>query len=140
MVAKVAVPLAISAIILRNVELLALALDVAVPPLTFLALSSAAAFTLAGLAFSGGLSPVPLVISGTSLTALFLTILLCWFRFGRDLLPIGAVGALGPFILDKIHLYRGLLCGDRPSQWTRTDRTTSETASRLNRRDRAGTE
>ena len=122
MAAKVAVPLVFKAIAHCNRELLALALDMAVPPITFLALSAGGAFIVAGLAYIGGLSPVPLIISGATVGALFLTILLCWLNFGRDLLPIGALAALGPFLVKKIRLYLGILTGKRTIQWTRTDR------------------
>jgi len=122
MVAKVAVPLVVKAITHGNRELLVLALDMAVPPLTFLALSAAGAFMLACVAFIGGLSTVPLVIAGATVGALFLAILVCWLNFGRDLLPVGALAALGPFIVRKIHLYRGIFAGERTLQWTRTHR------------------
>jgi cellulose synthase/poly-beta-1,6-N-acetylglucosamine synthase-like glycosyltransferase len=127
MVASVAIPLIFTATVHRNRDLLVLALDMAVPPLTFLAFSSAGAFVLAGLALIAGLSLIPLVISATSLAALFITILLCWLKFGRDLLPIEALGRLGPFFLSKIRLYREILGGRTHSQWTRADRRASET-------------
>lgn len=130
MVAKVAIPLIFTAMARRNRDLLALALDMAVPPLTFLALSSAGVFMLAALAFIAGLSPVPLVISAATLAAFFITILLCWFKSGRDLLPIRALGGLGSFVLSKIRLYRDVLCGRTHSQWTRAARRASELESK----------
>jgi len=127
MAAKVAIPLILTAPAHRNRDLLVLALDMAVPPITFLAFSSAGTFMLAGLVLISGLSPVPFVISATNLAVFFITILLCWFKVGRDLLPLRALGDIGPFFLSKIRLYREILAGRTRSQWARADRGASET-------------
>jgi hypothetical protein len=70
-----------------------------------------------------GLSAAPLTISAMSLAALALAIALCWTKAGRDILPLVAAATIGPFLKRKVNLYRGIIKGGAPSEWTRTDRT-----------------
>jgi cellulose synthase/poly-beta-1,6-N-acetylglucosamine synthase-like glycosyltransferase len=114
--------LIIRAIVRGNWRLLALALDMAVPPLGLLGLLTVAAGAAAGLAAALGLSPVPLVISLVGLVSLAVAVLLSWLTFGRDVLPPAALLSLGPFVLGKLRLYGRLLARGPVSQWTRTDR------------------
>jgi cellulose synthase/poly-beta-1,6-N-acetylglucosamine synthase-like glycosyltransferase len=126
MVAKVAIPEIFKATVRLNRHVLALALDMAVPPLTFLGFSTVGVFLLAGLAFIIGLSRLPLVISAISLATFFIAILLCWFKFGRDLVSLREVRGLGSFVLRKVRLYRDILAGRTSAQWTRADRADNE--------------
>jgi cellulose synthase/poly-beta-1,6-N-acetylglucosamine synthase-like glycosyltransferase len=105
-----------------NVGLLALVLDLCVPPLSLLALLTVAAFLLAAIAALSGISPIPLVISAVSLVAFVTAVFLCWMRCGRDLLPPRAIAAIAPYVFGKIRIYGSLLVRKRVSQWVRTDR------------------
>jgi cellulose synthase/poly-beta-1,6-N-acetylglucosamine synthase-like glycosyltransferase len=116
-------PLAIAR---RNKDLLALALDLAVPPLSLLALLIVGMVVLASLAAVLGLSSAALMVSTASLVAFALAVLVAWLSHGRDVLPLRALWSIGPYLLGKLGLYRRIL-SDRgqAAEWIRTDRTKS---------------
>jgi cellulose synthase/poly-beta-1,6-N-acetylglucosamine synthase-like glycosyltransferase len=110
------------ALVHRNWGLLALALDLAVPPLALLGLLLAGSVIVTGLATLLGLSSIALIISATSFAAFALAAFLCWLTHGRDLLPPAALLAVMPYVLGKFGLYGRLLSRRRESHWIRTDR------------------
>ena len=126
MIATVAVPAMLRGILGRNRDLFALALDLAVPPLTLLALALITTFGISLLWLSLGFSAMPLVISSLSLVGFALAVVLCWVRYGRDLLPARALVAVGPFVRTKLRLYRRIFRGRTPSRWVRTERKPGE--------------
>ncbi|WP_448570660.1 glycosyltransferase family 2 protein [Trichothermofontia sp.] len=106
----------------RRLDLLALALDLSVPPLSLLVLLWLGAFILAvgtrGLGIMGGLPTLGLAIAGGMLT---LAILMAWLGFARDQVSLTLLLAIPLYILWKIPLYVAFLI--RPqSQWVRTAR------------------
>jgi cellulose synthase/poly-beta-1,6-N-acetylglucosamine synthase-like glycosyltransferase len=129
MIRRVALPLIVRSIKERNVALLVLALDMAVPPLTLLGTLCIIMVVVTAIPAILGLSAVPLMISGTSLAALVLAIVLCWAKVGRDMVPLSAAASIGPFLKRKVHLYRRILGRGAPSEWTRTDRSSSPPAA-----------
>ena len=110
------------ALVSGNVGLLALALDIAVPPLTFLGYLNVLSLLLTGLAVLLGVAPMALCISMTGLVAFLLAILLAWLIHGRDVLPARSVLLVGSYIFAKLRLYLRLLWHGPVSRWTRTDR------------------
>jgi cellulose synthase/poly-beta-1,6-N-acetylglucosamine synthase-like glycosyltransferase len=104
----------------RDASLLALAIDLAVPPLTLLGVLSLAMLLLSVSAFLIGSSSVALVISAVGLSAYVTAVLLCWLKFGRDVLPLSAVAAVASYVVSKVPIYRRALRG--PAQWVRADR------------------
>lgn len=105
-----------------GVRALVTALDLAVPPLTLLALGDAAA--LAGGALLTWLLGAPWwpVVLMVVLTALANgLVLLAWLREGRAFISAGALARIPFYILWKIPLYLGLLRG-RPREWLRSGR------------------
>jgi hypothetical protein len=104
-------------------DLLALTLDLLVPPLSLLALLVAAMFGTALLFSFCGYGVLPLLISAGDFAAFFLSVVLGWFAFGQDALPRSKLRLIGPFLFKKIGFYGRLLSGKTVSQWTRTDRT-----------------
>jgi cellulose synthase/poly-beta-1,6-N-acetylglucosamine synthase-like glycosyltransferase len=110
------------AITRRNLNLLVLTLDMAVPPLALLGLLITALFIAAAVAHFFGLSPAALIVSTISLVLFAATVLACWLKFGRDLLRSKEILTIAPYILNKIRLYCGLLFRGRVSHWIRTDR------------------
>jgi cellulose synthase/poly-beta-1,6-N-acetylglucosamine synthase-like glycosyltransferase len=114
--------LIVRAIASGNWRLLALTLDMAVPPLGLLGLLMLAAAVAGGLGAAVGLSSVPLYISGAGLVCLALSVLLSWLVFGRDALSPAALVTLAPFVWGKLRLYGRLVSRGPVSQWTRTDR------------------
>jgi len=105
-----------------NWGLLALALDLAVPPLALLGLLLMATVALTGLAWALGLSSLPFVISVAGFAAFGLAVALCWLTHGRDLVPPAALLSVVPYVAGKLGLYGRFLLLKRASRWIRTDR------------------
>jgi cellulose synthase/poly-beta-1,6-N-acetylglucosamine synthase-like glycosyltransferase len=105
----------------HNWPLLALALDISVPPLALLGLLALAVTALAGLAAAVGFSPTALFIGASNVAALAFAVFVVWLRHGRDLLPLPALFSLVTFVVGKIPLYLQSL-RRRQSTWIRTDR------------------
>ena len=106
----------------RNLNLLVLTLDMAVPPLALLGLLITALFVAAVVALFFGSSPAALIVSTISLVLFAATVVACWLKFGLDLLRTKEILSIAPYILNKIRLYCGLLFRGRVSRWIRTDR------------------
>lgn len=105
-----------------NFRLLALALDAAVPPLTLLGMLIIAWLFVSGLAALLGLTYTALIISAASLSVYIIAILLCWLKFGRDILPSRAILSIISYIFAKLPLYRQIFSRGSSPQWVRTDR------------------
>src|SRR5262245_16559148 len=110
------------AIMRGNLGLLALALDLAVPPLALLGLLLTSTFLVTGVAALFGLSSVAFIISAGSIAALALAVLLSWGTHGRDLLPPAALVSVVRYVVGKLGLYGRFLRERQASQWIRTDR------------------
>ena len=106
--------------------LLALALDLLVPPLSLLTLLVVATFVLAALAALSGLSAAALAVSTASLAGLAAAVALAWWNWGRDALPASALLSITPYVLCKLGLYRRILFGRTTAQWTRTERSLTD--------------
>jgi cellulose synthase/poly-beta-1,6-N-acetylglucosamine synthase-like glycosyltransferase len=113
------------AIALRDWDLLALTLDLAVPPLSLLAILVIGMFVAAAVAALFGFSSAALIVSTASLLAFVLAAFLAWVKCGRDVLPPRAIWSIAPYVLGKLPLYRRILCNRIESRWIRTDRTKS---------------
>ena len=118
-----AVPRLLCNSILRgNLGLLALTLDLLVPPLSLLVLLVAGMVLVAGAAVILGCTPIALFISTTCLAALTVAVFLSWLRYGRDVLPANRLILIASYILAKLPLYRQLLSRRTDPSWIRTDR------------------
>jgi cellulose synthase/poly-beta-1,6-N-acetylglucosamine synthase-like glycosyltransferase len=120
MILKAVPRLLFLAITRRNVDLLVLTLDLAVPPLSLLGLLLVGIFLLTSLAALSGLSSAPLIIATANVLVFGLAIVFAWLRFGRDILPVQAFLSTGP--LRKFRLYGQMSLGRTAVQWVRTDR------------------
>jgi cellulose synthase/poly-beta-1,6-N-acetylglucosamine synthase-like glycosyltransferase len=101
-----------------NFSLVAMALDLAVPPLALLALllGSYAFFAFGFLIFSGVTEPI---IFGSIECTLFLTtILLAWSRHGREFLPLHWLIFAPIYAASKIPLYARFIY-DRQREWAK---------------------
>lgn len=106
----------------KRLDLLAIALDLSVPPLSllvmlwlaFLILTIAAIF----LKLSTGL---PTVLGAIQGGLILLSILGAWAKFGRTYLPAQTLLAVPFYVLWKIPLYLAFLV-KRQTKWVRTDR------------------
>src|SRR5262249_31205505 len=97
------------ALISRNLGLLTLALDVAVPPLTLLGYFNVLVFFVASLAVLYGVSSLALYICGINLAAFLLAVFLAWLNHGRDLLPASSAFLVASYIFAKLRFYIRLL-------------------------------
>jgi hypothetical protein len=105
-----------------NLDLLALSLDLLVPPLSLFGLLLGTTVCGAAIATVAGAPPMALIISTACLLAVIATIILSWIKFGRDILPPGALASIGPYGVAKIRSYLAVLFGRRVSRWHRADR------------------
>ena len=111
------------AIARANFSLLALTLDLAVPPLSLLALLLILMFAITGVAALLGVGSAALIISTACLVGFVTTVGLAWNSYGRDVLPARAISSVPFYILAKLGLYGQILFGKITAQWIRTDRT-----------------
>ena len=114
--------LMLTAILRRNLPLFVLALDLAIPPLTLLALLVAGVLSVSVVFAALGLGTLPLLLSAASLGALLLATGLAWFRFGRTILPARTLVRIPGYMLRKLPLYGRILAGRAGSEWIRTER------------------
>ena len=110
------------AIARRSFSLAVLALDVAVPPLALLVSSVAVTWFVSAVALLLGASATALIVNSVSAIAFSLGVLLCWSRFGRDVLPIRALPSVARHVLDKLSIYRRIFSRERATRWVRADR------------------
>ena len=106
-----------------NTDLLAMGLDLCVPPLALLVTivvgAAGAGLVLASL--PGG-SKVPAVVAVTALAGVALSVLGAWIKFGRDKVPLRYVFLIPLYVLWKVPLYVSLAVRGRHKTWDRTQR------------------
>jgi cellulose synthase/poly-beta-1,6-N-acetylglucosamine synthase-like glycosyltransferase len=110
-----------AAITQRNLGLLALVLDMAVPPLVLLGFLIVAAWLVGLAALVLGASATPLAISSLTVLAFATALVMTWFKCGRDVLPPSFLLSIVPYVIGKLRLHRRLPLGGN-SAWIRTDR------------------
>jgi cellulose synthase/poly-beta-1,6-N-acetylglucosamine synthase-like glycosyltransferase len=106
-----------------NYSLLGLTLDVAVPPLSLLALLLIMMLGITGVAALLGFGFAALIVNTACLVGLATTVGLAWISYGRDLLPARAISSVPSYVMAKVGLYGQILFGKMTPQWIRTDRT-----------------
>jgi cellulose synthase/poly-beta-1,6-N-acetylglucosamine synthase-like glycosyltransferase len=106
----------------RNLGLAALAIDMAVPPLSLLVLVTALCEILGGIAFVLGAPPAALAIPTLSTLLLVLGTALAWTAVGRDVLPLRELLHLPLHAIRKLVFYHRIASGKASSAWIRTDR------------------
>jgi hypothetical protein len=107
---------------LRSVALAALAVDMAVPPLSLLVLVTVGCVIFGGVALALGAPPLALVIPSFSLLLVALGTVLAWRAVGRDVLPPRELLRLPLHAIRKLGFYHGIASGKASSSWIRTDR------------------
>lgn len=123
MIASDAPGLLATGILTGKAGVMAMALDLSVPPLSFLALWTAAMCAVS-LLWSLVSGDAGLFITASGLFVLFsLSIVLCWLRFGRHLFGVSNVPAGFCYIFGKIPLYYNFFV-DRQVEWVRSKRDT----------------
>ncbi|WP_065754238.1 glycosyltransferase family 2 protein [Bradyrhizobium paxllaeri] len=107
-----------------DANVLVLALDLLVPPLSLLVLMIVGMVGLTSLVTLLGGPWLPTLIAGGNLAGFILCALLAWFKFGREVFPAHEVLSFGSFAFRKIGFYSRMLLGGTASHWIRTDRST----------------
>lgn len=106
----------------RNLSLLALSLDLAVPPLALLGLLVSGAVVITGVAALLGVPSIAFIIATTTFAVFALSGFLSWYTYGRDILPASQLASIGRYVFGKLGLYVSLLTRGFVTRWTRTDR------------------
>ena len=106
---------------LRRLDLIALAFEMCVPPLSLLVMLWAGAFLASLICYGITAQSVALSISLSSGLLLLLTILLPWWKFGRHVLPWNTLLCIPFYLGGKIPLYLKFVT-DRQKDWVRTQR------------------
>jgi cellulose synthase/poly-beta-1,6-N-acetylglucosamine synthase-like glycosyltransferase len=104
-----------------NLKLLALALDLSVPPLALLALMNALVWIMSASLFFVTKHQTPLIIASTSIVLLALSVLLSWGRYGRQILSLGNLVYAVFYAIMKVPLYVKFLMA-RQLNWVRSKR------------------
>ncbi|GAA3981841.1 glycosyltransferase family 2 protein [Comamonas faecalis] len=105
----------------RDARLLALALDLAVPPLALLALLQCAVLALCALAALLGLGWGPLWAALACLGLFTMAVSMAWWGWGRAVVSARDLLFVPLYVLGKLPLYVGYLF-KRQKEWVRTDR------------------
>jgi len=113
----------VSAIVRADFALLALALDLAVPPLTLLGMLAAGMAMVAGLAAVFTHDSAVLLVSAANLIGLIGGVILSWLKCGRDILPPSAILLIPAYVIKKIPIYRQFFSRKSESKWIKTDRS-----------------
>jgi cellulose synthase/poly-beta-1,6-N-acetylglucosamine synthase-like glycosyltransferase len=103
-----------------NMPLLVLALDLLVPPLSFLALLLMLACLISGAAMLLGFGSGAFIISAACLGCFATSVCLAWRKYGREVMP--SFRWIPGYILSKMGLYRQVLSGKMTAGWIGTDR------------------
>jgi hypothetical protein len=113
-------------LITRRTGLVALGLDLSVPPLALLVMLQLGVCVLAALTrlLGGGL--LPLTLSGAGLALVGGGALTAWWKFGQQMLPWYRLLAVPGYVLWKIPVYAAALLGRRTREWKRTQRASEE--------------
>jgi cellulose synthase/poly-beta-1,6-N-acetylglucosamine synthase-like glycosyltransferase len=114
-------------IVRRKVDLLALGLDLAVPPLALLVLAQLGLLTITGLLAIlrvASLVPVSLAAAGLILTSFFVAA--TWSRFGRQTVSLKHLLLVPVYLIWKIPLYVDLALRGKTKKWERTARGPSK--------------
>jgi glycosyltransferase involved in cell wall biosynthesis len=110
-----------TAIVSGNLQLIALAADLCVPPLALLALQVAIVWFVNVIfcLLTGKL--IPLALSSIAAALLAASVLLSWQFFGRRIISLGDLALAGVYALRKIPLYARFLVS-RQISWVRSKR------------------
>ena len=107
---------------------LPLALELAVPPLSLLAAALAGALAVSiVVAATTAVSWTAAAMLAIGVVCLIACVLLTWWRFGREVVPFGALLSAPWYVLWKAPIYASFL-HRREKQWQRTERATGGTA------------
>ena len=104
-----------------NGGLLALALDLCVPPVALLTLLAVAVWIAGAMFYVFTRVDLPLLIASAAAALLALSVLASWARYGRQILSLGSLAFAIAYAFLKIPLYFRFLVA-RQFEWVRTKR------------------
>lgn len=113
--------LVLAAVRRRDHRLLAVAMDLAVPPLALLVLLTILGWAVAGAAAWAGLGLGAWFTASASLTALALAVGLAWAGWGREVLSLADLLSVPWYVAGKLGIYLRFW-SHRQKDWVRTDR------------------
>jgi cellulose synthase/poly-beta-1,6-N-acetylglucosamine synthase-like glycosyltransferase len=111
----------VEAIARRNVKLVALVLDLCVPPLALLMLLLLTVVAASAVFFAATAVALPLWLGTAALVMLAVAVLLCWGRYGRRVISLSSLACAPFYALCKIPLYMKFLVR-RQVEWVRSRR------------------
>jgi len=107
-----------------NVDLIALGLDVLVPPLTLFLLGLCAVLGLNFLASVGfGLGAGPLALSFAAVVAVGASVLIAWLTQGRELVPLRYALRVPGYVIWKLPVYVAFAARRKQATWEQTERS-----------------
>ena len=105
----------------RRFDLLGLALDICIPPLSLLVMVTFAAAIISWLSIPLGVSSLVAITATVAECFLITALLTAWFKFGRSDLPFSNLIAIPFYILSKIPIYLKFIVQPQ-SRWLQTER------------------
>lgn len=114
----------------RRIDLMLLALDLAIPPLSLLvAITACSAVVATLLALSGLATWVAATMLGVGLAALLIAVIAGWAVHCREAIPLSALWAAPVYALAKLPIYLQFIVR-REREWVRTDRDPAKPVAR----------
>ena len=111
----------LDSLVSRNPDLMALAVDLTVPPLALLTLLVGAVWIASAALYVLARARFPIVISSVAGALLALSVLLSWIGYGRRIISLGELALVGVYVLWKIPLYVRFFVA-RQLDWVRSKR------------------
>jgi hypothetical protein len=105
----------------RSIDLLAMAVDLSVPPLALLMLSVSAIWFLSFLLLIFSKSLIPIGIATMAAAILVVSVLLSWSFYGRNIISSRDLALAAVYALRKIPMYARFLVA-RQINWVRSKR------------------
>jgi cellulose synthase/poly-beta-1,6-N-acetylglucosamine synthase-like glycosyltransferase len=104
-----------------DMGMIAMALDLSVPPLALLTLLNSVLWIIGALVLLAANSPLPLSIASASLALIGVSVLLSWFRYGKQVISLYDLSFGVFYAIVKIPLYARFLVA-RQLNWVRSKR------------------
>ncbi|MGH7104915.1 MAG: glycosyltransferase family 2 protein, partial [Acetobacteraceae bacterium] len=104
-----------------SLPLLALSLDLCVPPIALLVLLASAVWLAAAVIYALAGSAAPLLLASGGLALLACCVLIAWVRYGRNIISATSLAFAPFYALAKIPLYARFLVA-RQMEWVRSKR------------------
>jgi len=105
-----------------SLDQIALGLDLAIPPLSALVFMTSTVLVFCLIMLWVGFAALPFYVCVADLAILSLAVIMAWVDHGQDVLPIGALPRLAPYLMSQLRIYRLILRTKGAAQWTPTDR------------------